>query len=139
MENKMNLNITNGSRTIWVSSDGRKLKVEDMPKPYLENVLCKLWKKAEEAWPGGTDNDLRTYLHEYCPTYTALNNYGNRYKLLTVTGKPMRLDGIIKQTIYATPVQLPFNMNDYSEVIDKIATLVAAKLKPAVKKRRVKR
>lgn len=89
MKKDLNLNITNGSRTIWVTADGRHIPVKDLTSPHLLNILTDLYEKAEKAVLGHSLNRYY-YLAEYCPTFLTLEVEA-RYRRLNVSnvGKPI--------------------------------------------------
>lgn len=143
----MNLNITNGSRTIWVSAEGRNIHVDKLEITHLINILEKLHQKAELKVIG---NEKRhQYLIEYCPTYDALYRRASKIKLgfwlLDGFGRPTKqalawVDKqreLTEQTKYENKVikQLDLLTGNADNALDIIAEKVAAKLTAKKRKR----
>ena len=143
----VNLNITNGSRTIWVSADGRNIPVDKLEIPHLINILEKLHQKAQDNSLGRENRDA--YLTEYCPTYLALKRRAHLLRLGFITldryGRPtsQALAWVDKQrelarnTVAKEKVvkQLDLLTGNANNSLNALAELVAEKLKTVKRKR----
>lgn len=146
-----NLNITNGSRTIWVSSDGRQTPVYDMAIPHLINAVEKLYRNYFTENMNNTvfltEADAYKYLMEYCPTFLVMQERLKRIKLPGILvvgsyGRPSNAALAFAQKANE-PKPVPQKFVFEGDTIDQIAELVAIKLKsksksrkPVAKKRR---
>lgn len=144
-----NLNITSGSKTIWVSADGRRTPVSELELPHLFNILERLHMKYfEGAFQTigehkvyKTEIDADKYLTEHCPTYEALKARAVKVRLPGIPtmlkyGRPSRkvMEWVDKQREIARQTKARQKAVEQLEeftpdMLDVLVERVAAKLK----------